>query len=110
MTMDDSTTAGQPLVVPPAPLAAHHQQMLEVESGITPAAITARGYWTATTKRALQDVGFTPVQRRVPALVLPIHGVDGQLRTHQSRPDAPRWGRDGQIGRASCRERVSSVV
>jgi putative DNA primase/helicase len=71
--------------------------MLEVESGIAPVVIAARGYWTATTKRALQDVGFTPVQRRVPALVLPIHGVDGQLRTHQSRPDAPRWGRDGHV-------------
>jgi hypothetical protein len=59
--------------------------------------IAARGYWTATTKRALADVGFAPAQRRVPALVLPIHGVDGQLRTHQSRPDTPRWGRDGHV-------------
>lgn len=97
MTMQDSSTAGEPLAAPPAPLAAHHRRMLEAESGIAPAVIAARGYWTATTKRALQDVGFTPVQRRVPALVLPIHGVDGQIRTHQSRPDAPRWGRDGHV-------------
>jgi putative DNA primase/helicase len=70
--------------------------MLQDDSGIAPTVIAARGYWTATTKQALADVGFALSQRRVPALVLPIHGVDGQVVNHQSRPDTPRHGPDGR--------------
>lgn len=70
--------------------------MLAVESGLAPAVIAARGYWTATTKRELADLGFAPAQRRVPALVLPIHGVYGEVVFHQIRPDVPRHGADGR--------------
>ncbi|PON15811.1 hypothetical protein C2W62_21820 [Candidatus Entotheonella serta] len=42
-------------------------------------------------------MGFAPAQRRVPALVLPIHGVGGIVVNHQIRPDTPRRGRDGHV-------------
>lgn len=70
--------------------------MLHDDSGIAPEVIAARGYWTATTKQALADLGFALSQRRVPALVLPIHGVAGQVVNHQIRPDTPRHGPDGR--------------
>lgn len=71
--------------------------MLVEESGIRPEVIAVRGYRTVTQKRQLEELGFAPAQRRVPTLILPIHGVGGQVVNHQSRPDAPRRGRDGQV-------------
>src|SRR5206468_446691 len=34
---------------------------------------------------------------RVPALVIPVYSVTGEVALHQSRPDAPRAGRDGKL-------------
>jgi hypothetical protein len=66
-----------------------HAAMIEA-SAISPEVATARGYFTATRKAELATLGFGAAQRNVPALVIPIHGVDGEIRTYQSRPDHPR--------------------
>ncbi len=66
-----------------------HAAMIEA-SAISAEVAAARGYFTATRKAELAALGFGVAQRNVPALVSPIHGVDGELRTYQSRPDHPR--------------------
>jgi hypothetical protein len=71
-------------------LAEHHLETLTKESGISEAVIRARGYWTATEEEDLLDLGFTKPQRRVPALVIPVWGVDGEIRFSRIRPDDPR--------------------
>ena len=71
-------------------LAPNHRAMLEVESGISPDIVSQRGYSTATELRELRDLGFADYQLRVPALVIPVHGVGGELRFHRARPDDPR--------------------
>lgn len=72
-------------------LSDQHRHMLEVESGISDEVIAARGYRTVETKAALERLGFAQSQRLVPGLLIPVHGVTGELVTHQLRPDSPRW-------------------
>lgn len=64
--------------------------MLEVESGISPAVIEARGYRTVRTKTELRQLGFGEAQARTPALLVPVYDVFGQLATYQARPAMPR--------------------
>src|SRR5919106_2830693 len=78
------------------PLSAEHRQMLESGSAISPEVIAARGYRTVTNKRELGELGYSPTQRQVPGLLLPVHATDGSEPTHQYRPDSPRTGRDGK--------------
>lgn len=59
-------------------------------SAITPEIATACGYLSATTAQELAALGFTRSQQRVPALVVPIHGVAGGVVLHQSHPDHSR--------------------
>lgn len=68
----------------------HHLHMLQKDSGISADVIKARGYFTATTKTRLRDLGFSSSQQRVPALVIPVHDVHGALANYQIRPDDPR--------------------
>lgn len=64
--------------------------MLEVESGISPDVIAARGYFTATHSSQLRDIGFSVAQAKyVPALVIPVFGVDGSNGLYRIRPDNP---------------------
>ena len=49
-----------------------------------------RGYVTADTKAQLERYGFSPAQRRVPALIIPLHDVFGELAGYQLRADEPR--------------------
>ena len=71
-------------------LSDRHRKMLEQESRISPEVIEARGYWTAETVAALEGVPrIKPNQYHAPALVLPIHGVDGKYRYSRVRPDEP---------------------
>ena len=76
-------------------LSAEHRKMLEEESGIDPEVIAERGYRTVTKKVQLKDLGFPDSQRLVPALLIPVSGVDGEVRTYQSRPDQPRMNNRG---------------
>jgi putative DNA primase/helicase len=71
-------------------LADHHLEALIKESGISEEVIRARGYWTATDPDDLLELGFAKNQRRVPALVIPVRGLNGNIRFHRIRPDEPR--------------------
>ena len=68
----------------------HHRRALIEESGIRPEVVAERGYYTAKSKAELERLGFSPAQRRAPALVIPMYSPTGKLVTHQIRPDAPR--------------------
>jgi len=73
-----------------------HRELI-VRSAITPEVAAARGYFSAGEKRELEVLGFADYQRRVPALVVPLHDVHGQVVTHQIRPDIPRKKRGGKL-------------
>jgi hypothetical protein len=65
-------------------------QALITASGIADDVSRARGYWSATEKSDLECLGFPAYQRRVPALVIPVWNVYGEIETYQLRPDTPR--------------------
>jgi hypothetical protein len=71
-------------------LAPHHRSMLEQGSGISPEKINDRGYFTVTDPDDLKELGFAEYQLRVPAMVIPVYGVDGRFRFYRIRPDDPR--------------------
>ncbi len=79
-----------------ATLSAKHRHMLEVESGIAPEVIAARGYFTETRPAALATLGFAAYQCR-PGLVLPECTTAGIQRGHKLRPDNPRLDASGKI-------------
>ncbi len=72
-----------------------HRSSLEGASGISAEVIEARAYRTVETKAELKTLGFADGQRRVPALLLPIYNVHGEISLYQLRPDDPRI-RDGK--------------
>ena len=55
----------------PNVLSDSHRASLETESAIRRDLIEERGYQTVTTKAALKDLGFSPIQQLVPALLIP---------------------------------------
>lgn len=67
-----------------------HEAHLQEDSGISPEVIAERGYYSATKADELAKLGFRHWQRRVPSLVIPIRGVDGEVATWAIRPDEPR--------------------
>src|SRR5258708_2360586 len=67
----------------------HHRQLI-IQSGISPAVAEARGYRTVHTRADLRRIGFSDTQARVPALLIPIHNVRGDISLYQIRPDSPR--------------------
>ena len=60
----------------------HHRQALLKDSGIAPAVLAERGYYTAKTKAELARLGFSERQRRTPALVVPMYSPAGELVTY----------------------------
>ena len=70
-------------------------QALIAASGISDTVAYARGYRSVEKKSELRALGFSEKQCRVPALLLPIHTVNGEIGTYQIRPDEPRI-RDGR--------------
>ena len=66
-----------------------HQQKLR-SSAISQEIAEELGYVSGDTKAQLERYGFSPAQRRVPALIIPLHGVSGQDVGYQLRPDKPR--------------------
>ncbi len=66
-----------------------HVALIEA-SGITPAVAAARGYRSVTKKTDLARPGFASSQQLVPTLLIPVHGVRGEVVTCQHRPDIPR--------------------
>ncbi|MGB3330360.1 MAG: DUF3854 domain-containing protein [Thermomicrobiales bacterium] len=81
-------TSDAPIFLP------QHQALID-GSGIDPEVAAARGYRSVTTKAEMQRLGFSASQARVPALLIPVHDVYGQIATYQARPDQPRI-RDGK--------------
>jgi hypothetical protein len=72
----------------PDPLSKEDRRMLEVESGISPEVIEARGYYTAAKRTDVPDV-FPEWQRRL-GLVIPTHSPDGETVGYQLRPNKRR--------------------
>lgn len=66
-----------------------HEDLIRA-SAISPEVAAARGYRSVTKKSELEELGFGRQQRRVPALLIPVWNVVGEVRLYQSRPNAPR--------------------
>jgi hypothetical protein len=81
-----------------------HRSMLAA-SAISDDVIAARGYFSATQRSELADLGFATIQRIVPALVVPLWGVNGEIVNYQARPDRPRI--DSERGRQIKYETVA---
>ncbi len=75
-------------------LSEKHMRMLAEESGISDQVIRDRGYRTITSEGDLVQYGFSPAQRRVPGLLIPLHSTDGKIGMHVYRPDNPRTYED----------------
>ncbi|MFM8386322.1 MAG: DUF3854 domain-containing protein [Planctomycetia bacterium] len=69
--------------------------MLEA-SAVEPAVRDERGHRTLTVAAEAKRLGFSARQARVPALLIPLHGVSGEVVSYQLRPDVPRVGSDGK--------------
>jgi hypothetical protein len=81
-----------------------HRALLEA-SAIATNVILEREYRTVTTKVELRRLGFAASQLRVPALLIPIWSVRGEIENYQARPDEPRI--DSHRGRAIKYETVA---
>jgi putative DNA primase/helicase len=71
-------------------LAPNHLKLLIKGSNIGSEVIEERGYFTATDPEELINLGFGSAQARVPALVIPVRDVSGEVVFHRTRPDDPR--------------------
>lgn len=80
--------AAAPQVTTPTLSPAH--DALVRGSSIAPEVASERGYRTVRAKSDLKSLGFKSSQCRVPALLVPIHGVNGGIVNYQIRPDNPR--------------------
>jgi hypothetical protein len=67
----------------------HHANLITA-SAISNEVARARGYRTVSTKAKLKGLGFGEAQRRIPALLIPIWSITGEIATYQIRPDEPR--------------------
>ena len=77
-------------------LSEEHRRQLVEESGIAEEVVAERGYETVTVKAEMGRRGFSVAQRRVPTLLMPIHGVTGGIVNYHSRPDVPRINNHGK--------------
>src|SRR5215210_5983100 len=68
----------------------YHRQQLTKGSGISEEVIAGRGYSTVKSKAELERLGFSPSQRRVPALLVPMYAPTGERVGCQIKPDSPR--------------------
>jgi hypothetical protein len=57
---------------------------------------TERGYQSAVRKVELERLGFGRTQHLVPALVIPVWSVRGEVGSYQLRPDKPRLNQKGK--------------
>ena len=71
-----------------ATLLPQHLKLIE-ESAIRADIADARQYRSATTRSELKRLGFGDRQCRVPALLIPIWNVHGEIANYQIRPDTP---------------------
>jgi hypothetical protein len=66
------------------------------ESSIAQDVALARGYRSIEIKAELRRLGFTDTQCRVPALLLPVWSVAGEIGNYQMRADEPRIDHRGK--------------
>jgi hypothetical protein len=76
-------------------LAEQHRQRL-LNASITAGVACARGYRSVETKADLKRLGFTDTQCRVPALLIPVWSVFGEIGNYQLRADEPRIDQRGK--------------
>src|SRR5689334_3412428 len=69
-----------------------HQEFLRARA-VADDVAAERGYLSANQKSVLRQLGFGQAQQLVPALVIPIHSVRGEVGSYVLRPDAPRLNR-----------------
>ena len=75
----------------------HHRTMLEVESGIDPKVIEARGYQSIDRYDLTSHHGFTDIQKpNGKALLIPMWGLSGEIVGYQMRPDKPFVNKEGK--------------
>jgi hypothetical protein len=67
----------------------HHADLIHA-SAISDDVARARGYRSVTKKSQLLELGFGKSQALVPALVVPVWGIAGEIVFYQARPDTPR--------------------
>lgn len=67
----------------------HHQALID-DSAISDNVAAGRGYRSVTARAELERLGFGCSQCRVPALLIPVHDVHGDIATYQWRSDEPR--------------------
>jgi hypothetical protein len=89
MKFDDGDYAKQHATLEP-----HHVEFLH-KRAVLPEVSCERGYRTITVKARLADKGFSPLQRLVPGLLIPLFNACGECVGYQYRPDEPRV-RDGR--------------
>ena len=90
-------------------LASNHVMLLHA-SRILPAVAADREYRTIIAVEQAVAAGFTePYQQRLPALLLPIRNVKGEVAMYRIRPDCPRLSNDGKpikyespVGSTAC--------
>src|SRR5215207_648832 len=70
-------------------LAEQHQRRI-FQSSIAPEVARARGYRSIDVKAELRRLGFMDTQCRVPALLIPIWSIFGEIGNYQLRADEPR--------------------
>ncbi len=77
-------------------LSPHHLDHLK-QSAISLEFIVRRGYQTVLEQKQLETLGFTKQQCRVPGILIPLHGVNGDgIVGYQFRPDSPRLNSKGK--------------
>ena len=73
----------------------HHEKILIEKSAINRDVITRRGYFSITTSKEAEELGFSlkqavTVSEKYPALIIPYYGPDGSNGVCCMRPDNPR--------------------
>jgi len=91
----DRRSAGQ--TGPDFDLLIPHHAALLAASTISAIVARTRAYRSVTTKAELLELGFSAPQARVPALLIPVWGVGGEISLYQARPDTPRIDRRGKV-------------
>jgi len=77
-------------------LSPHHLDHL-IQSAIPLEFIRQRGYRTIVDQKQLEVLGFKKQQCRVPGILIPLHGVNGDgIVSYQFRPDSPRLNNRGK--------------
>ncbi len=72
-----------------------HAELLRA-SAVPPEVARARQYRSVSEKARLESWGFSPAQRLVPGLLVPLHAADGRCVGFQYRPDQPRTSANGR--------------